>query len=161
MRILVKAISFFVLSFFVASNLNAQKPTDKKPGTTAVKFKPPKLYTFLGTYKDSVTVPVTIGESIVGAALKIYDDKKTAYSISSYQFMYKKKTVTEDENTGKVTPANSIASDRFKTTPLPQLWINKLREDLKAGDELYFFDVIAKDAKGMVMYASNLKIIIQ
>ena len=83
----------------------------------------------------------------------------TAFHLTSSYI--EKKTVTEDEQTGKVSPATSMVADRFTATPLPGLWINKIREELKAGEELYFFDVIAKDAKGRVMYASSLKIMIQ
>ena len=39
--------------------------------------------------------------------------------------------------------------------------LNKIKEQLKSGEELYFFDVIAKDTLGRVMYASSLKILIQ
>ena len=143
---------------FFVYDAGAQKTPGKKTVTTSQKFKAPKLYTFLGTNKDSVAVPVAIAENIIALPMKIYDDKNVEYKISSYQFLYRKKTVTEDEQTGKASPATSIVSDRFTVTPLPGLWVDKIGEELKAGEELYFFDVIAKDAQGRVMFASNLKI---
>ena len=161
MRILFKAFFILVTTFFFVHDSMAQKKPVKKPVTTVQKFKPPKLYTFLSSYKDSVSVPLAIAESIVAAKLQVFGDKKNEYTVTSYQFLYRKKTVTEDEQTGKVSPSSSIVSDRFITTPLPRLWINKIREDLKSGEELYFFDVIAKDEQGRVMYASSLKIIVQ
>src|SRR5205085_10333075 len=121
-------------------------------------FKAPKLFTILSTYKDSALVTVEEAEQIIAMPLRIVDDKKNVYRLSSYQFLYRKKGVTEDEQTGKVTPTTSISSALFKSSPLSDLWINLIREELKAGEELYFFDVIAKDAQGRVMYAPDLKI---
>jgi len=161
MRILSRVILFSAAVFFLVNTGTAQKTPNRKPGSTTQKFKPPKLYTYLGAVKDSVTIPVDVAENIIGLPLKIYDDKKTEYTVSSYQFLYKKRTVTEDEQTGKVSPATSMVSDRFTVTPLPPVWVTQIKEQVNKGEELYFFDVIAKDAQGRVMYAPNLKIITQ
>lgn len=161
MGILSKVILLSATAFFLVSTTIAQKTPTKKPVATTQKFKPPKLHTFLGAIKDSATIPVDVAENIIGLPLKIYDDKRTEYTVSSYQFLYKKRTVTEDEKTGQVSPSSSMVSDRFTATPLPEIWINQIKEQVNKGEELYFFDVIAKDAQGRVMYASNLKIITQ
>lgn len=145
-----------VIGMFAASlHVNAQiKPTLKK-------YKVPPLYTQIGGLRDSVNIPLSEAESIIGQPLKIFDDKKGLYTVSSYQFLYRKRGVTEDEATGKVSPANTIVSSRFKVTPLPETWVSQVREQLKVGEELFFFDVIAKDAQGRVMYAPNLKIMVK
>ena len=157
---LLLMISLLANQLMNAQNKPAGKPA-KKPGVVSVpKFKVPKLQTMLDKYKDSVSVSADEAVRIIGMPLKINDDKKNEYSISSYQFLYRKKGVTEDDK-GDPHPATTISADRFKVSPLPQLWVNLITEQVKAGEEFYFFDVIAKDAKGMVMYASTLKIIIQ
>ena len=125
------------------------------------KYKVPKLFTQLGGFRDSVNVSVQEAENIIGQPLRIFDDKKGVYTISSYQFLYRKKGVTENEETGKVTPTTSIVSSRFKITPLPDTWTSQVREQVKPGEELFFFDVIAKDAQGRVMYAPNLKLMVK
>lgn len=112
----------------------------------------------LGNYKDSVTITVEEALNTINLPLLITDDKKVSYTVYSYQFLYKRASVTEDEATGKVTPVNSIVANLFKTTPLPELWRTQISQQLKAGEELYFFDVIAKDATGRLMFAPNLKI---
>ena len=127
-----------------------------KPATAP--YKVPKLYTQLGEFRDSVSITMAEAEKSAGQELKIFDDKKGVYTVSSYQFLYKKKGVTENEETGKVSPTTTIVSQRFKTTPLPQVWIDNVRQEVKSGEELYFFDVIAKDAQGRVMYAPDFKI---
>ena len=155
-------ISFLlVLALFSSTLLSAQKkPVKKTEIITVPKFKAPKLYCSLDIYLDSVTISAEDAVRVVGMPLKIYDDKKKEYSISSYQFLYRKKGVTEDEE-GKVTPTTSISSDRFKVSPLPDIWVNLIRGQVKAGEEFFFFDVIAKDAQGRVMYAPNLKLVIR
>ncbi len=142
----------------VSMQLTAQTKPAVKP---IAKYKVPKLYTQLGSFRDSVSITEEEAENIIAIPLKISDDKKGVYTVSSYQFLYRKKGVTEDEATGKVSPASTIVSSRFKITPLPQTWVNEIREQVKPGEELFFFDVIAKDAQGRVMYAPNLKIMVK
>jgi len=152
-----KVIMLSIACCFAASVAIAQKTT--KPA--AQKFKPPVLITVLGNYKDSVSIGVEDAEKIIALPLKIYDANKTAYTVSSYNFLYRRRVVTEDEKTGKVSPASSMSSSMFTTTPLPALWVDQVREKLKPGEELFFFDVVAKDPQGRVMYAPNLKILTQ
>ena len=152
----MKHIKIFLFLVLLAAGTQLQAQT--KP---VAKYKVPKLYTQLGSLRDSVSISVSEAENIIAQPLKIFDDKKGVYTISSYQFLYRKRGVTENEETGKVTPITSIVSSRFKITPLPDTWLTQVREQVKAGEELFFFDVIAKDAQGRVMYAPNLKIMVR
>src|SRR4051812_7066596 len=96
-----KGSLLLMFSLFTFSLLHAQqkKPIAQKKTEVipVAKFKPPKLHTALDSYKDSVSVTAEEAVRIIGLPLKINDDKKGEYSISSYQFMYKKAGVTEDE----------------------------------------------------------------
>ena len=145
---------------FNCSTVLAQKPkttTERKPAAFQ-KFTPPKLTSVLGIRSDTASVFVEEAVQLVKLPLKVTDDKKNVYSISSYQFMYKRRAVTEDEATGKVTPIMSNISDLFKETPLPALWIKTITEQIRRGEELYFFDIVAKDAQGRLMFAPELRI---
>jgi len=141
---------------------NCTAAMSQKPATTvtkpAQKFKPPKLTTLLGIRSDSVTVYKEEAVQLVALPLKINDDKKNVYTISSYRFMYKRRAVTEDEETGKVTPIMSNVTDLFRETPLPKLWVKIITEQLRAGEELYYYDIVAKDAQGRLMFAPVLSI---
>ena len=152
----MKHIKIFLVLILLAAGIQLQAQT--KP---VVKYKVPKLFTQLGEFRDSVNISVQEAENIISQPLKIFDDKKGVYTISSYQFLYRKKGVTENEETGKVTPTTNIVSSRFKITPLPDTWISQVKEQVKPGEELFFFDVIAKDEQGRVMYAPNLKIMVK
>lgn len=148
-----------VASLFVLATVSAQKPKPAaaKPATVQ-KFKPPKLICTLGSNSDSATVFLEEALQLVNLPLRVTDDKKTVYTISSYQVMYKRKAVTEDEETGKVSQITSNVADRFNETPLPKLWKNILTEQMKPGEELFFFDIVAKDAQGRLMFAPDLSI---
>ena len=133
------------------------KPTTVKPKSFQ-KFTPPKLMSMLGIRSDTASVFVEEAVQLVKLPLKITDDKKNVYTLSSYQLMYKRRAVTEDEQTGKVLPVMSNVSDLFKESPLPALWIKILTQQMRPGEELHFFDIVAKDAQGRLMFAPELKI---
>jgi hypothetical protein len=149
--------------FLVITNMViAQKPATKPKEVTVQKFKPPNLKSSLGNRSDSAaTVSVDEAVQLVTRPLTITDDKKTVYTISSYQCMYKRRAVTENEETGKVSPITSMVANVFKTTPLPEIWKKTITEQLKPGEEIFFFDVVVKDAQGRLMFAPNLKLVVQ
>ena len=156
-RFLITVI--FITGLFTATG---QTPKNVKPvQNTPQKFKPPKLTTTLGIRTDTVAVYVEEALQLIRLPLTVTDNKKSIYTISSYQFLYKRRTVSEDEKTGKAIPASSIVSDLFRSTPLPDLWKKILAEQMKPGEELFFFDIIVKDAAGRYMFSPNLKLIIK
>ena len=135
----------------------------KKTTTTVIpKFMPPVTKTYLGKYSGvNATCSMEEGKQLITLLLKITDDKNNAYKISSYQFAYTRKGVTEDEETGKVSPQSDMVADRFMATPLPAIWLSNIIESLHKGEELYFFDVIVFDKQNRLFFAPELKITIQ
>lgn len=156
----VVPIALAVMLSATAGTIQAQKP---KPGTTkpvAQKFKPPKLTCMLGVHTDSATVVYEEGIQLINLPLRITDDKKNPYSVSSYQLMYKQAGVTEEERGDKtvVVPATRSLVQLFRETPITGIWKKTISEQLKPGDELYFFDIIVKDSQGRFMFAPDLRI---
>ena len=121
-------IFFLACSVFLTSGVFAQKSSPLKIQYYK-KFKVPKLITSLGNFKDTMFVSPQVADSLLGVSFKISDAKNTPYSISSYSFLYRKIVATEDEQTGKVSNTTSVKSSLFKTSPLPQLWQNVIREN--------------------------------
>lgn len=154
----IKSILTILLSC-VLTLLFAQtpKPATTKPGTFK-KFTPPKLISMLGIRSDTATVLLEEAVQLVKLPLKVTDNKNAVYSISSYRAMYRRRGVTEDEETGKVSPIMSHVSDVFTETPLPARWKNILVQQLRQGEELFFYDIVAKDAEGRLMFAPVLLI---
>lgn len=137
----------------------ATKPPVSKPAGFQ-KFTPPNLVTMLGIRSgNDATVVVEEALQLIKIPLKITDDQKNAYTISSYQVLYKKRGVTESEDmSGKTAPTFTTLIENFKSTPLSPIWIQSLSETLRSGEELYFFDIVVKDAKGRLMFAPDLRL---
>jgi hypothetical protein len=161
---LIKSISAFLIFSISVFVCDAQtKPRAKTFTITPVtKFKPPVVKTFLGKNQDGAVVRVDEARQLVALPLKITDAKNVAYTISSYQFMYKKKSVVENEETGRKEIAFTTVSDLFKTTPLPQIWVTNIADNgMQKDEEIYFFDIIVTDKLNRKFFAPNIKIKVQ
>ncbi len=152
--------TFLLIAVLFCMHVQAQRNRTTSPANT-VKLKPPKLSVSLGGFKDSSFIAPQMADSIIGLPLKIIDEKNVVYTISSYQFLYRKIVVSENEATGKTYNTTSVKSSLFKVSPLPTLWLNAVRELPRPGEEFIFFDIIVKDNKGRFMYAPNLKLTIR
>jgi len=144
------------------TTLVAAQTRPVKPKVVPVqKYKAPKLKASLGTRSDTSEVSVDEALQLIMLPIIVTDEKKNKYSVASYQCMYKRRAVTENEETGKVTPVYSVVAEVFKTTPLSEIWKKNITEQLRSGEELFFFDIVVKDAQGHLMFAPNLKLVIQ
>ncbi len=149
-----------VFAIAICLPAGAQQTTDAKK-TNFVKFKPPKLTSSIGILKDSSSAPVDQAAAVIAQPIKVTDAKAGAYTIQSYQFLYRRRIVTEDEM-GNPVPSSSIVSQQFYNgNPLPEIWVKTIREDLKKNEEIYFFDIMVKDAQGRLMQAPDVKIMIK
>ncbi len=159
---------FFLLPFFIGYGVYAQsvkQPAKKTAKNGAIapvtKFKPPVVKTFLGKNEKETTVTVDEANQLVNLPLKISDDKNNVYTIISYQFLYRKKSVIENEENGKRENVFTITADRFKSTPLPKVWQDNISGGLQKDEELYFFDIVVNDKLNRKFFAPNLKIIVK
>ncbi len=133
-----------------------------KPGNNKVipvqKFIPPKVKTAWGNNTDSVSISIEEALQLLSIPIRISDEKKKLYALSSYQFLYRKLGVTEDEISGRTSPSSTVVADFFRSTPLPDIWVKSISTQLKKGEEFYFFDVVAKDNQGHFFFAPTLKV---
>jgi hypothetical protein len=163
---MTRIITIPFLLFFLLIGINeikAQvKPVNKKQTTPpAMNVKPPKLKTFLGILSDTMTIPVDQAKAVMGTSLRVVDENNNILKVTYYQMMYRKRVISEDDVSGKQYAALKLLSEDFTVTPLPGSWVRTITEELSSGEEILFFDIIAKDAKGLPFYAPNLKIIIK
>ncbi len=151
-----KLLSLFLLC--TVFNFSFAQRTVTK--TYSKPYKPPTLTTSLSQYKDTLQkISIEEAHRIFSLPLQIIDNQKVVYAISSYQFIYKKLNVSEDEN-GKKYIKPSMTAQTFKSTPISPIWISNIKDQLKSGEILWFTDVIVKDNKGRVMFAPDLKFMI-
>lgn len=151
----------FALFLLVAASAQTKKPVKNNVVTPVTKFKPPEVKTFLGRNEKEATVTVDEANQLVNLPLRIVDAQNNAYGISSYQFMYKKKSVIEDEESGRRSTVFTNTADLFKVTPLPKVWKENISGGLQKGEELFFFDIVVNDKQNRKFYAPNVKIIIK
>lgn len=156
--LLKKIIFLSLISCVIQHCLLAQASV--KPGTVTkvVKFKPPVVQTFLGRNINGATVTVDEANQLINLPLKITDDKNNVYTIASYQFMYKRKSVIENEETGRKEIVFTTVADLFNATPLPEVWKANIVGRLQKDEELYYFDIIVQDKLNRKFFAPELKI---
>lgn len=153
-----KKIIAAVVIMFIAVGALAQPPKNQAKNTPVQKAKLPKLTSALGSRSDSAIVSVDEASNLIAQPIKVTDDKKVGYTVSTFQCLYKRKGVTEDEVTGKVTPTSSIVAKQFTGATLSSIWVNTIQQQLQPGEEILFFDIVAKDAQGKLMFAPNIKL---
>ena len=146
----------------VSSLAIAQTTTKPAPAKPMVKFKPPVVKSYLGdiTGKE-VVAGADEAKKLIALPLRIVDAKNVDYTVSSYQFSYKRIGIKEDEETGKTSPESDLVSKQFTETPLPAIWQSNIVETLHKDETLYFFDIIVIDKQGRRFFAPDLKITIQ
>jgi hypothetical protein len=150
-----------ILLFIICVSTINKSIAQKKIDPRYVNFKQPKLIASIGNYKDTMFISKLEADAVIGAALKVKTLKNENYVVTSYHFLYKKIVTSEDEETGKAYATTTNKSSMFKTTPLPPNWLAAVRENLKPGEDLIFFDIIAKDPQGRVMYAPIIKLTVK
>lgn len=152
------AFLLFILTVFLCSAQNVAK----KPVITKIeKFKPPVVATYLGVNTNGASVTRDEANQLVTLPLKITDAKTNNYPIDSYHFLYRRKGVIEDEETGRKQVAFTTISELFEKSPLSKIWIDNIQNGFQTGEELYFFDIVVKDKAGRRFFAPDLKITIQ
>jgi len=161
----MKFLFLFIISLF---SISAFAQAIKKPAnnntvkiTPVTKFKPPVVKTLLGRNEKEATVTAEEANQLVNLPLKIVDDKNITYTISSYQFLYKKKSVVEDEESGRRSTVFTNTASLFRETPLPKVWKENISGALQRDEQLYFFDIIVIDKQGRKFFAPDVKIIVK
>jgi hypothetical protein len=148
-----------LLSSFLALAVFAQNPPKKESPSGFAKFKPPKVGAYLGAFSGTNAIcDVDQGRQLIRMPLRVEDDKKNSYKVTSYQFGYTRIGVVEDEESGKISPQSDMVSGQFNATPLPELWQSTIAETLRKGEQFYFFDIICSDKQGRMFFAPELKI---
>jgi hypothetical protein len=154
-------LKYFLLSFIFFATASFSLAQVKPAVTKIEKFKPPVVKTFLGVNQNGASVTVDEAAQLISLPLKITDDKSNIYDVDSYQFLYRKKSYIQDEQTGKAIPTFTISASRFDSTPLPKIWVDNLKNGLQKDEQLYYFDIVVKDKKGRRFFAPEIKITIK
>ena len=154
MKFLMQFFLFIALSGFASITSFAQESNITK----VPKFKPPAVKSYLGINTTGASVTIDEANQLIALPLKITDDAKNVYSVQSYGFVYRRKGVVQDEETGRKNVTFTTLADKFQTTPLPKVWVDNLKNGFQKDEQLYFYDILVKDDKGRKFFAPDLKI---
>ena len=121
-NILLQTYLFVYVSIIIALSACKHRNTGKPVHYTVTKFKPPVVKTFLGRNENGATVTVDEANQLINLPLKIIDDKNNTYTIHLTSSCIRKRSVIENEQTGKKEIAFTTVADLFKATPLPKVW---------------------------------------
>ena len=147
-----------IIGLFTLAIAGAQPPKNNRQKTPVAVAVKPVFKTSLGNLTDTATILVEELSQLIAVPLRVTDDKKNTYPIISYRLLYTKQGVTENEEMTKAMPTSSKASGYFTSTPLPAIWVDNIRQGLKPGEEMLFFDVVVKDPQGKLWFVPSLKI---
>ncbi len=161
MKTYLRQFLIFTACFFAGLLCFAQQSPPKPVITKIAKFKPPIVKSYLGVNVNGATVTSDEANQLIALPLKITDSQNNVYPIASYNFLYKRKGLIEDEETGRSQVTFTTVADLFTATPLPKVWIDNIQNGFQKGEEMYFFDIIVKDKEGRKFFAPDLKITIK
>jgi hypothetical protein len=157
-NIMQKLIVLMLLSFLSVASV-AQTTTGTKPATT--KSKIPVVKAYWGTY-TSGTYTIAQLKNIIDNALILKDDKGTVYTLKRCSFLYKRKLVNKDDETGVTTTTWEYAEKILKNgAQLDDQWKKTLKEEMKEGEEFIFGAIVADSKKGYVIPVSNINFIVK
>ncbi|MEO6818097.1 MAG: hypothetical protein ABI266_07150 [Ginsengibacter sp.] len=149
----------FVFLMIVPSLLS--KGQEKSVITTVKKFKPPVVQTTWGNSKSDAKVTKDEAVKMLSLPIKIIDSSGRNYTIDNYRFLYRSKSLVENEQTGQKEVSFTVTSDKFVTSPISKIWIDNIVNGLQSDEQFFLFDVMVKDDKGRLFFAPDLKITIQ
>ncbi|XVJ65470.1 MAG: hypothetical protein HEQ40_04640 [Lacibacter sp.] len=128
----------------------------QKPPT----LTPPELQTFWSNSKGG-TIPLELVLNMIDSTIWVIDGSKMKLSISRFMLVYRSRDRFEDEQTGEIKTRYNNTSVNIKNAGVPEeKWRKMLYENLKAGDEIWFTDIIVKDKRGNFFKAPDLKVVV-
>lgn len=148
-----------ILLFCIPSLLSSAQ--DKSVLTKVKKFKPPVVQTMWDKSKNDAKISKVDAVKMLYLPIKIVDSGNHNYTVDSYGFLYRSKSMVDNDQTGKKEVLFTITGDKFIKTPLSKVWIDNIKDNLQPDEQFIFFDVLAKDEQGRIFSAPDLKITIQ
>ncbi|MFM7709733.1 MAG: hypothetical protein ACKO5C_02345 [Ferruginibacter sp.] len=100
-------------------------------------------------------------KAIIGASLRVTDEKNNKYRVVSYYVRYNKWAQLVNEQTGEIKRGKEDKIEMMHTTPLPAKYQNWINEGLQAGEIVEFVNILVTDTKGLNYFAPNIRYIIQ
>lgn len=137
-----------------AQQQNAAKQDTLRKGLT------PVYKSTLGNVLSN-TLPSSMMKQLLDSSLHARDKSGHLRPVVSFRFGYKTSDTFLNDTTGRAETSPLYFSFQFYSNRLDSVWRNEVGKQLKAGDELFFEKIIAKDDKGVQYLSSPLHFIVK
>lgn len=94
-------------------------------------------------------VPVVTFKNLLtkNAAIKVKDQKGNEYEVVSFEVMWKRKDISDDDKTGTPKVIYYNVGETMKGNQFNKQWLNELAKSLQPGEEIYFSTILYFDPK--------------
>ncbi len=150
--------AFLLFNFYFLIGISAQPKTDSITKTAVAN---PKLIIAFAAYKNGSKISVANFKNLLKTSptLVLKDEKGINYTVTSFEFTWRQKSIDDDVQTGKPKINYTTVGQKFKGNKLDEDWIKEITELLNAGDQLNFNTILYFDAKkNKTFLAPGLKI---
>lgn len=126
-----------------------------KPSESVKRTLVPVFRSSLGNVLSN-TIPASLMRQLLDSALIARDSMGEKHPVVSFEFGYRTTASYHNDTTGRIEQANSYLSFHFASNRLDSLWRNRIAQQIKPGDELYFERIIAEGPQGVKFLSSPL-----
>lgn len=98
-------------------------------------------------------------KTVIDSALRVRDERKKTYPVTSFRVSYFFDTRYEDEETGQVVRKRALrVRDYYDTDRLDADWVASIRDNARKGDELLFNQTIIRLPNGKKTFVPDLRL---
>jgi len=116
----------------------------------------PKLASTWGRNASGTLTPGQVA-GLTDSSLRVHDDKGTNYPVAGFRINYTFVSTYKDQESGELKTTKEFRAFDFNdTTALTSVWKESIRENVKAGDEIVFNKILARQKNGKKVNAPSL-----
>jgi hypothetical protein len=95
---------------------------------------------------------------LTDSSLNVRDEKGNAWAVAGFRINYSFLSTYRDQESGEVKTTKELRTYDFNdTTALNTLWKESIRDNVKAGDEILFNKITARQKNGKKYFAPDLR----
>ncbi|MGN6435627.1 MAG: hypothetical protein ACTHMM_03805 [Agriterribacter sp.] len=145
---------FFTLVLFIAVSANGQTQKPKPAASSQTSL--PKVTVSIGGYKGG-DITSDLLSTIVDSSVVVRDSKGTTYQLVRFRVLYKFKSTYDDPETGQKKKSDDMRVNDFSNTAvMSELWRQSIKDNVKAGDEIIFDNIIIRLKNGTKLMAPKV-----
>ena len=150
------AFVFLLLVSFVSVAQNIKKSPITKETEQRIIYK-----SYWGPFQSGNSLVAQVSAA-APAPILVKDSAGVSYPVVSFRINYMFKSSYRDEQTQELKFINDLrVGDFYETANLSAVWIESIKDNVKAGDQILFNMIIFKNKAGKMQLAPELKIMVK